>query len=359
MFGILIAIGVIILLAILMLLYRVYTLVSVARGTDKIRVSASNKVNAILFLVFLIVMGGLFFWYSFDAYDEYQQPVAAQHADDYESLFWATMWVSVAAFMLTNIALFYFAFRYQYKEGRRALFYPDNTRLEIAWTIIPAIVLVSLVFGGFKVWNDMTEAAPEEAEQIEIMGYQFAWEARYPGADNKLGDFDFRLISPENPMGLSTEDPASMDDFIPLEIHLPKGVPVEIKIRARDVIHSVSLPHFRQKMDAVPGMPTRLWFTPTKTTAEMRKELNDPDFNYELACQQICGRGHFSMRKIVVVDEPADYERWKREQEPWIEPGGQEPSEGELDVNLRTQEAVDAAGTETETVEAATTTTQQ
>jgi cytochrome c oxidase subunit 2 len=359
MFGILIAIGVIVLLAILMLLYRVYTLVSVARGTDKIRVSASNKVNAILFLVFMIGCGGLFIWYSFDAFDNYQQPVAAAHADDYESLFWATMWVSVAAFLITNIALFYFAFRYQYREDRKALFYPDNTKLEIAWTIIPAIVLVSLVFGGFKVWNQMTEAAPDEAEVIEIMGYQFAWEARYPGADRKLGNYDFRFISPENPMGLIAEDPATHDDFIPLEIHLPKGVPVEIKIRARDVLHSVSLPHFRQKMDAVPGMPTRMWFIPTKTTAEMREELNDPDFNYELACQQICGRGHFSMRKIVVVDEPADYEKWKREQEPWLERGAQEPSEGELDTNIQTQEAVDAAGPETETVEAATTTTQQ
>ena len=359
MFGILIAIGVIILLAILMLLYRVYTLVSVARGTEKIRVSTSNKVNAALFMVFLIVCGGLFVWYSIDAYEEYQQPIAAAHADDYESLFWATMWVSVAAFGITNIVLFWFAFRYQYKEGTKALFYPDNTKLEIIWTIIPALVLVALVFGGFKVWNQMTDEAPAEAEVIEIMGYQFAWEVRYPGADNQLGSFDYLLISPENPMGLNPEDPAALDDVIAREIHLPKGVPVEVKIRSRDVIHSVSLPHFRQKMDAMPGMPTRLWFIPTKTTAEMRKELNDPDFNYELACQQICGRGHFSMRKIVVVDEPADYLKWKSEQEPWLERGEQEPSEGEFDTNIRTQEAADAAGNETKPVKAATPTTQQ
>jgi cytochrome c oxidase subunit 2 len=352
MFGILIAIGVIILLAILMLLYRVYTLVSVARGTEKIRVSTSNKVNGLLFLVFMIVMGGLFFWYSFDAYDNYQKPFASEHGDDYESLFWATMWVSVAAFGITNVALFWFSFRYQYKENKRALFYPDNTKLEIAWTIIPAIVLVTLVFGGFKVWNDMTSKAPDNAEVLEIMGYQFSWAVRYPGADGQLGKYHYTLIAPENTMGVDPTDPAAQDDFMPREIHLAKGVPVEIKIRARDVLHSVSFPHFRQKMDALPGTPTRMWFTPTKTTAEMREELGDPDFNYELACMQICGRGHFSMRLIVVVDEPADYEKWKREQPVWIEAPAAAPTE-----EGTTQEAASAAGTEGKTVEAAVVTT--
>ncbi|MBW3546244.1 MAG: cytochrome c oxidase subunit II [Bacteroidetes bacterium] len=355
MFGILITIGVLILLAILLLLYRVYTLVSVARGTDKIRVSASNKINAWLFLIFMVAGSALFFWYSFDAYDEYQQPIAAAHADEYESLFWATMWVSVIAFMVTNIALFFFAFRYQYKEGRKALFYPDNTKLEIIWTIIPAIVLVTLVFGGFKVWNEITDEAPADAEVLEVMGYQFAWAVRYPGADNQLGSYNFRFTDPENPMGIDRNDPAAADDFMPREIHLPKGKPVEIKIRARDVLHSVHLTHFRQKMDAMPGMPTRMWFTPTKSTADMRKELNDPEFNYELACTEICGRGHFSMRYIVVVDEPADYEKWKAEQEPWMQPGGDQDEGGS--TNIRTSEAANAAGTEGEPLQAATETT--
>lgn len=350
MFGILIAIGVIILLAILMLLYRVYTLVSVARGTDKVRVSTSNKVNAVLFLLFLIGSFALFTWYSIDAFEVYQKPVAASHADEYESLFWATMWVAVGATAVTNFALFYFSFRYQFKEGSRALFYPDNTRLEIVWTIIPAIILVTLVFGGFKVWNQMTDESPEDAVELEIMGYQFAWIARYPGTDGQLGEYDFRLIDPVNPMGLNLADRNSHDDFMPREIHIPKGRPVEIKIRARDVLHSVSLPHFRQKMDAMPGMPTRMWFIPTKTTAEMREETGNPDFNYELACQQICGRGHFSMKMIVVVDEPADFERWYAEQQSWTEAN---PELLEANQQGAQQEAAQAAGTETKQLEAA------
>jgi cytochrome c oxidase subunit 2 len=153
---------------------------------------------------------------------------------------------------------------------------------------------------------------------MEVMGYQFAWEARYPGKDGELGAFDFRKVEPTNQMGLDLDDRNSYDDFMPLEIYLPKGRAVEMKIRARDVLHSVHLPHFRQKMDAMPGMPTRLWFTPTKTTAEMREETGNPEFNYELACTEICGRGHFSMKKTVIVVEADEFDKWYAEQESWL-----------------------------------------
>lgn len=318
MFELLVVVGVLGLLVILMLLYKVYTLVSVARGTDEIRASTSNTVNGILFLVFFILSVVAIAWYSFSEYDRYTPPQAAEHAADYDSLFWTTMWVAMAAFLITNLLLFYFAFRYKFSESRRAHFYPDNTKLEIAWTILPAVVLVLLIFNGFKVWNTMTDAAPDDAVVLEVMGYQFAWEARYPGKDGELGSFDFRNVEATNAMGLALDDEKSYDDFMPLEIYLPKGRPVEMKIRARDVLHSVHLPHFRQKMDAMPGLPTRLWFIPNKTTEEMRKETGNPKFNYELACTEVCGRGHFSMKKIVVVVEPEEYDKWYAEQESWL-----------------------------------------
>jgi cytochrome c oxidase subunit 2 len=97
-------------------------------------------------------------------------------------------------------------------------------------------------------------------------------------------------------------------------LHIPKGKPVLLKIRARDVLHSVFIPHMRVKMDAVPGMPTKFWFIADKSTADMKAELGNPDFKYEIACTEVCGRSHFAMRLILVVDEPADYEKWKKEQ---------------------------------------------
>jgi cytochrome c oxidase subunit 2 len=122
-----------------------------------------------------------------------------------------------------------------------------------------------------------------------------------------------------NEMGIDFSDENSFDDFTNTqELHVPKGKPVLLKIRARDVLHSVFIPHMRVKMDAVPGMPTKFWFTATKTTAEMAAEMGKADFKYELACTEVCGRSHFGMKLIVVVDEPADYEKWKKEQKTFI-----------------------------------------
>jgi cytochrome c oxidase subunit II len=228
------------------------------------------------------------------------------------------MAVTGVVFIITNVLLFWFSYKYQHKEGQRALFYPDNLRIEVIWTIVPALVLSVLVFTGLKAWSDITSAAPEDAEVVEIMGYQFAWATRYPGADNKLGSYKYTNTTADNIFGIDLADENAYDDFSPREIHIPKGKTIHLKIRARDVLHSVYMPHFRLKMDAVPGMPTTFKFVATKTTAEMRSELDNPEFNYELACTEVCGRGHFSMRLLIVVDEPEDYEKWKKEQPTWL-----------------------------------------
>lgn len=319
MFQILLAAGVVLIIIIFLVIFRIHTLINVMRGSDKKLVTYSNKVNAFLFILFLL--GGAFFfiWYSVDEFNAYTLPVASSHGVDTDELFWWTMGITGVVFVITHILLFVFPYIYQYKKDRKALFYPDNTKLEIIWTIIPAIVLSVLVFSGWRVWSDITQASPEDAEVVEIMGFQFAWKVRYPGKDGKLGNYDFRLIDPENQFGMDFTDEASMDDFIPREIHIPKGQPVLFKIRSRDVLHSVFAPHFRLKMDAVPGMPTRFWFVPTKTTAEMREETGNPEFNYEIACTEICGRGHFAMRILVVVDEPEAYREWYANQTPWAE----------------------------------------
>ena len=133
-----------------------------------------------------------------------------------------------------------------------------------------------------------------------------------------MGTYNYQLIDASNQFGMDLTDENSYDDFMPREIHIPKGKEILFKIRARDVLHSVYAPHFRLKMDAVPGMPTHFKFIATKTTDEMRAELENPDFNYEIACTEVCGRGHFSMRMVVVVDEPEAYEQWKSEQDSWL-----------------------------------------
>ncbi|SNS55857.1 cytochrome c oxidase subunit 2 [Belliella buryatensis] len=319
MYGFLIAVGVLLLLSLIWMVYRIQTLVSVVKGSDKKIASSSNKVNALLFVVFLFGAGGLMFWYSIKEFDNYNLPLGSEHGAVTDQLFWITMAVTGVVFIITHILLFIFPYKYQYSEKRKATFYPDNNKLEVIWTVVPAVVLAILVIGGWKAWSDITAPAPENAHVVEIMGYQFAWEVRYPGLDNVLGDHDYRLVNEvNNPSGVDFTDRNALDDFTSPVVVIPKGEPVLFKIRARDVLHSVFAPHMRLKMDAVPGMPTRFWFTPTKTTAEMRQELGDEEFVYEIACTEICGRGHFSMRREIRVVEPAEYQEWLKEQKPYI-----------------------------------------
>ncbi len=319
MYGFLIAVGVLLLLSLIWMVYRIQTLVSVVKGSDKKIASSSNKVNALLFVVFLFGAGGLMFWYSIKEFDNYTLPLGSEHGAVTDQLFWITMAVTGVVFIITHILLFIFPYKYQYKEGRKASFYPDNNKLEVIWTAVPAVVLAILVIGGWKAWSDITAPAPENSHVVEIMGYQFAWEVRYPGLDNILGDHDYRLVNEaNNQSGVDFSDRNALDDFPSPVVVIPKGEPVLFKIRARDVLHSVFAPHMRLKMDAVPGMPTRFWFTPTKTTAEMRQELGNDEFVYEIACTEICGRGHFSMRKEIRVVEPAEYQEWLKEQKPYI-----------------------------------------
>ncbi|MEM6845161.1 MAG: cytochrome c oxidase subunit II [Bacteroidota bacterium] len=313
-------VGIVLFLVILFTILRILRLLNVARGTDRKYVSTGNRVNGILFMVFLVVMGALMVWYSVAEFDKYNIPIASEHGVVTDRLFWITMAVTGFIFVLTHILLFYFSYRYQYKETNRALFYPDNSKLEVIWTVIPAIVLSVLVFSGWKAWTDITAKAPDDSEVIEVMGYQFGWAIRYPGSDNQLGEYDYRLIDATNTAGIDFTDRASFDDFTSgTEIHVPKGKPVLFKIRARDVLHSVYVPEFRLKQDAVPGMPTRFWFEATKTTAEMREELDDPDFNYNIYCTEVCGRGHFSMRLRLIVDEPEEYQAWKDGKKTFLE----------------------------------------
>lgn len=319
MMSLIIGLGVLLVLVILYQIYRVSRLVGVAKGDHNDRTSPGNSLHAALFIVFIVVGLVAFFWYSYAYFEDYTLPIASVHGKVTDNLFWITMAVTVAAFSIISVVMFVFIYQYRYKEGRKAKFYPDNHYLELAWTIIPAIVLAVLIFTGLSAWNDITSPASKEAEVIELIGQQFAWTARYPGVkDNELGSYNFKLIDATNEFGLDLSDKRSFDDFKALELHLPKGKEILLKIRAKDVLHSVFLPHFRVKMDAVPGMPTQFKFIATKTTEEMRRETGNASFNYELACAEICGKGHFSMRMPVVVDDQETYDRWKASQEAWL-----------------------------------------
>lgn len=317
--NVILIVGAVLILVILFVIYRVYTMISLVRSSGDKKIGSSNRINAALMPAFLVIGTALVLWSSYSASQYFLPAAVSEHGKEIDTLFWVTMGVIGAVFFATHVLLFYFPYKYQFKEGRRASFYPDNNKLEVIWTIIPAIVLTLLVFSGWKVWRDITSEAPEDAVVVEIVGKQFNWFARYPGKnDGELGAYNYRMIDNTNELGIDFADEAAFDDFTAGEIHLPKGKPVLFRIRARDVLHSVFLPHFRLKMDAVPGMPTKFWFTPTKTTDEMKSELNDQNFKYELACTEVCGKGHFSMKFTVVVEEEEDFTKWVNSQKTFL-----------------------------------------
>jgi cytochrome c oxidase subunit 2 len=218
--------------------------------------------------------------------------------------------------VITQILLFWFAYKYQENDNRKVFFFAHSTKLELIWTAIPAITLTVLVIFGLRNWFFFTGEAPKNAMVVEVTGKQFGWIFRYPGKDAVFGKKYYKNIDPAvNSVGIVWDDKLAQDDILTEQtMYVVKGTPVKLIIGSRDVIHDVGLSHFRLKMDAVPGIPTTMWFTPKFTTAEMKEKTGNPNFAYEISCDQICGNGHYSMKGIVEVVTQEEYDMWMAKQ---------------------------------------------
>jgi cytochrome c oxidase subunit 2 len=294
--------------------------VSILKGEEKAR-KQDNKINAFLMIVFLVLglIGVL--WCNDLLYHKtlFSYGAASSEGRSIDLMIWITIVITGIVFFATQILLFWFSFKYQESDKRKALYYTHSNKLELIWTGVPAIVLTILVVFGLKYWFQFTGDAPKNAQVIEITGHQFAWEMRYPGRDGILGRKNYKLIDPakNNPLGVDWSDAASHDDIhVTTTMHVVVNRPVKLVINSMDVIHDVGLPAFRLKMDAVPGTPTTMWFTPIVTTEEMIKKTGDPNFAYEIACDQICGKGHFGMRGVIIVETQKEFNEWMIKQRP-------------------------------------------
>jgi cytochrome c oxidase subunit II len=290
--------------------------VGILKGEKK-AFQQQNKVNGFLMIVFLI--GGLIavYWCNELYRGKILGPAASEHGVKIDNMLYITFVITGIVFFITQILLFWFAFRYQYSEKRKAYFFPHSNNLEILWTTVPAIALCILVGFGLFYWFKITGDAPKDAMKVEVTGKQFGWIFRYPGKDGIFGKKYFQNISDKdnNSLGLLWDDPASHDDIVVNNtMYLIKGKPVRLIINSRDVIHDVGLAHFRMKMDAVPGTPTTMWFTPIYTTEEMKKMTDNPEFEYELSCDQMCGRSHFTMRAVIKVVTEQEFILWRAKQ---------------------------------------------
>ena len=215
-----------------------------------------------------------------------------------------SFWIGGGVFILVCLFMVYCIFRYQYKEGRRSEYKPEDKKLEKGLTWLTTIGVVALLAPGLVVWNNYIRV-PDNAIQVEVMAWQWGWKYRLPGQDGKLGASNNRIISDDNPYGLNIDDPNGKDDvFVESnELHLLKDRPVKILLRSIDVLHNFYVPQFRSKMDAVPGTITYYWFEPNKNG------------EYEVLCAEYCGVAHYAMRGKVVVEDEVSYNKWLSEQE--------------------------------------------
>ena len=310
MTNLLIALVVLLTIAAMVQLVRVNELLSEITNKDTNEVTdEDNNQNGILFII--IGFGFLAFvvWQMITWDHLLLPPASSVHGAEIDGLMKVSMTLILVVFFALTPMLFYFAYKYRGKKENTAYFFAHNNKLEITWTVIPTIVLTALILYGLRTWDRAMNPDVTEATIIEVYSKQFDWTARYSGADNILGDANFRLVEGRNTLGVDLNDDKAADDIVVREVHLPVNKPVLLKFRSRDVIHSAFLPHFRVQMNCVPGLSTQFAFTPIKTTAEM-KENEGEDFEYVMLCNKICGSAHFNMQMKFVVESEEDYNKW-------------------------------------------------
>jgi cytochrome c oxidase subunit 2 len=297
---------------------RVYDLSQQIQGKKGIN---WNNIMAVVCLVFLVAGLAGAYW-DITVQGSMSLPEAAsKHGVKIDAMFLTTTIITLFVFVITQILLFTFLFAYKHSDKRRAYFLPHNNTIEKVWTIIPAIVLTVLVIFGFFTWQEVENSSNVKGDiNIDVTGHQFAWEVRYAGADGILGKKDFRLTTGTNKLGVDFKDKNSMDDLVADTLVLPVNKAVRLNIFAQDVIHSVYMPHFRVQQNAVPGLPTFFRFVPTITTAEMRRKVEDPKFEYLLYCNKICGSSHYNMQKVVRVVTEGEYNKWIAQQKSYLTP---------------------------------------
>ena len=330
---------------------KIFELSQAKKINTQVADDEDNNLNGKLMFVFLIFIYGITI-FSFWAYGDVLLPDAAsEHGSDYDNLMWISFAIIFFVQTITQALLHYFSYKYRGAKGKKALFYADNDKLEMLWTIIPVITLAGLILYGLYTWTDiMTVEENDEALVVELYAQQFNWKARYAGEDGVLGDANVRFLQDfdgKNLVGIDATDPNGFDDVVVQELHLPVGREVIFKMRSQDVLHSAYMPHFIAQMNCVPGMITEFAFTPNITSEEMRqdpevvakvKKINkiraekskelvasgdvalDPyEFDFLLLCNKICGASHYNMQMKIIVETEKEFENWMSSQQTFAE----------------------------------------
>jgi cytochrome c oxidase subunit II len=199
---------------------------------------------------------------------------ASRQAGNVHTLYYVLLIASIPIFVLVETVVVFSVWRFRLRKGDDRVDGPPihgNTRLEVVWTVLPALLILGLVSYAYGVLRSNEATKPNELT-VNVTARQFAFEFSYPQASGKT--------------------------VVASALYLPKGRPVVFRLRSLDVIHSFFVPEFSEKLDAVPGIMTTLRATPTRAGT------------YPVECTELCGPGHAFMRSTVHVVSPSQFQSW-------------------------------------------------
>ena len=233
-------------------------------------------------------------------------PQASAHAAEIDNILSILHWLMAVLFVGWGLFFIYTLIRFRKSANPVA----NHDGIKASWSkpLEAAVVVVEviiLVFFSIPAYSARVTGFPDgsQSTEVRVVAEQFAWNVHYPGADGQFGKTDIRLVSSDNPLGLDRKDPAAKDDITTInQFNMPVNKPVLVHLTSKDVIHSFGLPQMRVKQDAIPGMVQPVWFTPTAAG------------DWEIACSQLCGLGHYRMRGFYSVKSAADYSAWLAEE---------------------------------------------
>ncbi|MBV9710179.1 MAG: cytochrome c oxidase subunit II [Ktedonobacteraceae bacterium] len=229
--------------------------------------------------------------------------VATKSGKQIDQLIHFIYYLTGIVFVLTQVVYVYFLIKYRSRRGVRATYSHGNNRLELIWTVIPAAIFIGLWgYSNHLWWNVIHAEPPADSLEVAVTAYQFGFSFQYGGADGKLGRSNVNLIGNNNLFGNDPNDPLTRDNFQSGILELPVDRPVRLRLNSKDVIHAFYVPQFRVYQDIIPGRTIDwVWFIPTQIGS------------YQLACNQLCGSGHYNMKAQIEVVSKQEFDKWYKE----------------------------------------------
>jgi len=264
--------------------------------------AAVRKSIELVALIILFLGITAFTVYGFVA-KEWLPPVASEHGAGVDDVI-EYLTLATGTILIVGTIIFV-AFLWLYGRGAPTGSPATTMRTERRWTVVPILGMAlvaeaGVLLKGLPVWEQVYGEPPDDALVVEVTAQQFEWIVRYPGPDGVFGRADVAHIDQSaNPAGIDPGDPAGSDDIVGRNaVHVPVDRAVVLRLVARDVLHSFSVPAFRVKQDIVPGMIGSTQFVATVVG------------QYEIACAELCGMAHYRMRGTVTVETPDEFAAW-------------------------------------------------